>query len=251
MVTGASAGIGRAFAEQLAARGCHLVVVARDGARLDELATRLRASAGVEVDVVPADLTASEELRRVVNRLAAAPAIDLLVNNAGFSTLGKFATLDVEREANEIALNVVAPVRLTRAVLPGMLERRRGAVINVSSLAAFLPGPNLATYSSTKAYLNSFTEALHDELRGTGVRVQVLCPGLTRTEFHQRAGIDASGRPGFAWMSADEVVRISLEKLQMGSLVVVPGWMNQVFRFILHVGPRGPLRRANGRMVRQ
>jgi len=247
LVTGASTGIGKAFAEQLAARGCHLVIVARDRARLDDLAARLRASRGVEVEVLQADLTDARQLRQVEDRLRGAPAIDLLVNNAGFGTSGRFADLDIEREDEEIRLNVVALARLTHAVLPGMLERRHGRIINVASLAGFIPGPNLATYSATKAYVVSFTEALHEELRGTGVHVQVLCPGLTRTEFQQRAGVRISAMPRFAWMSPEAVARISLEKLRKGDLIVVPGWLNRTLRFVIRFVPRGPVRRASGR----
>ncbi len=249
LVTGASTGIGKAFAELLAKRGCHLVVVARDQHRLDELAARLRASTGVEVEVLQADLIDALQLRQVEARLADAPVIDLLVNNAGFATSGRFAELDIDREEQEIGLNVVALARLTRAALPGMLQQQSGNIINVSSIAGFLPGPTLATYSATKAYVTSFSEALHEELSGTGVRVQALCPGYTRTEFQERAGVNADGVPRFAWMTPEAVARISLDGLRKGSAVVVPGRVNRAFRFAIRVAPRGLVRWGNGRVA--
>ena len=159
-----------------------------------------------------ADLTQSMALRTVEEHVAGDDALELLVNNAGFGTTGPFARLDPDQEEAEICLNVLALVRLTRAALPGMIARGRGAIINVSSLAAFVPGPYDATYGATKAFVNSFTEALHEELCGTGVYVQTLCPGFTYTEFQQRAGIDISKIPTCAWMTPEAVVEASLAR---------------------------------------
>jgi short-subunit dehydrogenase len=251
LVTGASAGIGTAFAERLAALACDLVLVARNRSRLEEIAKGLREAHGVEVEVLDADLTRPDELARVERRIAEHPTLDLLVNNAGFGTKGAFAGLDVAREEEEIRLNVLALVRLARAALPGMLERGRGEIVNVSSLAGFYPGPFVATYAATKAFVTSFTESLAGELRGSPVRVQVLCPGFTHTEFQQRAGVDTSRIPGVAWMSADAVVQASLAGLERGDVVVIPGGVNRALYAGTALLPRGIVRRVMGVLGKQ
>ncbi|MBM4269970.1 MAG: SDR family oxidoreductase [Deltaproteobacteria bacterium] len=250
LVTGASAGIGEEFAEQLAKKGHDLIVVARSADRLETLAARLRTANRIAVDVLPADLTKPEDLRSVERRIEGLPRLDLLVNNAGFGTMGRFATLDADQEEAEIRLNVVALVRLTRAALPAMLRHDRGAVINVSSLAGFQAGPFNATYAATKAYVTSFTESLGEELRGTRLRVQALCPGFTRTEFQDRAGIDVSDLPDLAWMSAASVVESSLAALDRGELVHVPGVTNRLVAGLVRVTPRTVLRRIVGSTMR-
>lgn len=244
LVTGASAGIGLAFAERLARDQYDLVLVARSRDRLEQIAKRLREERGVAVEVLAADLTVSEELERVEKRIAEDPTLDLLVNNAGFGTQGRFAELDLEREEAEIRLNVIALVRLSRAALPHMLQRGRGEIVNVSSMAGFYPGPFLATYGATKAFVTSFTESLSEELRGSGIRVQALCPGFTRTEFQERASIDTSQIPGFAWMSADAVVEASLQGLARGDVIVVPGGLNKALHAGTSLVPRGLVRRV-------
>jgi uncharacterized protein len=246
LVTGASTGLGAAFAEALAADGADLIVVARDAARLEALASKLGRDHGADVQVLAADLTDPAGLGRVHDAVAGDEQLDLLVNNAGFGTAGNFADLDPESEEREIRLNVLALVRLTRAALPGMLRRRCGAILNVSSMAAFQPAPYNATYGATKAYVNSFTEALAEEVRGTGVHVQALCPGFTRTEFQARAGIDASSIPALAWMEAGEVVAESLAALRRGGVVVVPGVANRATTALTSIIPRRLLTRALG-----
>jgi short-subunit dehydrogenase len=246
LVTGASTGLGAAFADALAREGTDLVVVARDAARLEALASQLGRDHGADVRVLPADLTNPIDLGRVVDAVTADEQLDLLVNNAGFGTAGDFVDLDPDAEEREIRLNVLALVRLTRAALPGMIRRRRGAIINVSSMAAFQPAPYNATYGATKAYVNSFTEALAEEVRGTGVRVQALCPGFTRTEFQVRAGIDASSVPALAWMEPREVVAESLAALRRGGVVVVPGFANRATTTLTSILPRRLLTRALG-----
>jgi short-subunit dehydrogenase len=182
--------------EQLAARGTDLVLVARDGPRLEELATELRSRAGVDVECLVADLLDPAGLEAVASRVAAdAQPVDLLVNNAGMGTFGHFAGLDVERELDEVRLNVVALVRLTHAALGAMEARGSGAVVNVSSIAGYQPAPDSATYGATKAFVNSFSHALHEEARRKGVLVMALCPGYTHTEFHERAGLGVSHLP--------------------------------------------------------
>lgn len=247
-VTGASAGIGAAFAGRLAREGYDLVLVARDEKRLQMRAKELRGEYGVGVELLPADLTDPDQCARVER--AAAAGLDLLVNNAGFGTFGSFWKLPLDREEEEIRLNVLALVRLTHAALRKMVERGHGAIINVSSLASFQPMPYNATYGATKAYVTSFTEALAEELRGTGVAVQALCPGFTRTEFQQRAGLRVSGVPAFMWMSAEEVVDASLAALQKGQVVVVPGAPYKALALLSGLAPRQVLRRIGGMIGR-
>lgn len=244
LVTGASAGIGLAFAERLARDQYDLVLVARSRERLEDLSKRLRDDRGVAAEVVVADLTQAAGLRAVEALVADDTALDLLVNNAGFGTQGRFAELDVDREEEEIRLNVVALVRLTRAALPHMVQRGRGQIVNVSSMAGFYPSPFVATYGATKAFVTSFTESLAEELRDSGVRLQALCPGFTRTEFQERASIDTSQIPSFAWMSAEDVVEASLAALGRDEIVVVPGGLNRAMRAGASLLPRFLLRRA-------
>ncbi len=251
LVSGASSGIGESFARRLARSGYDLILVARNKERLESLADELQSRHGVEVKVLAADLTKTQALRKVERAIEADEHLEMLVNNAGFGTMGRFAELDPAVEEDEIRLNVLALMRLTRAALPGMIQRRRGAVINVSSMAALQPGPTTATYSATKAYVNSFTEALHEELRGTGVQVQALCPGFTRTEFQERANIDASGLPDFAWMDPEDVVEASLAGLNGGDVVYVPGLLNRFLATTVTSIPRPVARRILGTAVRQ
>jgi len=242
LVTGASAGIGKAFAERLAADGFDLILVARNKDRLDELAERLAAEHGCTAEALPADLTDPLE-RSLVEGVIEDDCLDLLVNNAGFGTVGPFVAADADAEEREVQLNVIALTRLCRSALPGMIERGRGGIINVSSLAAFQPAPYTATYAATKAFVNSFTEALYEELRGTGVVVQALCPGFTRTEFQERAGVDVSRIPDMAWMESPAVVTASLAALGKRELICVPGWSNWALSSVSAAVPRSWSRR--------
>jgi len=246
LVTGASSGIGAGFARQLA-RGHDLVLVARDETRLRATAADLRDRWGSSVEVLPADLGTGEGVAAVESRLADAERpIDLLVNNAGFGTYGLFAELPPDEEEREIRVNVTAVVRLTRAVLPGMLGRGRGSVVIVSSIGAFQPGPRCATYVATKAFLLSFTESIAEELRGTRVRAMALCPGFTRTEFQERSGLHATVLPERVWMTADEVVTAGLADLARGRVLSVPGAPNKVVVSSLRFLPRSAVRRISG-----
>jgi hypothetical protein len=249
-VTGASAGIGEAFARALAARGHDLLLVARRRDRLEALAKELGERHRVSAAVEAADLAEEGELATLAGAVAADPP-DLLVNNAGFGTFGRFAELDPERELEEIRLNVGALVRLTRAALPGLLARGRGAIVNVSSLAGEGPGPFSATYSATKAFVTSFSGSLFEELRGTGVVVQALLPGLTRTEFQEVAGVDAGLVPFFAWMSPERVVRASLAALERGDAVCIPGAGNRLLGGLGALAPRAVARRVLGTLQRR
>jgi short-subunit dehydrogenase len=251
LVTGASSGIGYAFATRLAKDGYRLILVARRADRLEALAKEFGQRYGAGFEVFPADLTRPEELLAVEDRIAGETNLELVVNNAGFGTVGRFVELDPAGEEAEIRLNVLAVVRLTRAALPGMIERGRGAVINVSSMAGFGPSPYMATYAATKSFVNGFTEGLAGELEGSGVRVQALCPGFTRTEFQQVAGASTDDIPGFAWQEADDVVAASLEGLEKGTLVLVPGLANQALATLTSTLPRSWTRRVLGAAMKR
>jgi short-subunit dehydrogenase len=237
VVTGATAGIGAAFARALAAEGYELVLVARDGARLAALADELP----VKATPLPADLTTAEGRAPVEELLAG--DVDLLVNNAGMSLGRSLLKASPEDLDALLALNVAAVQRLTRAVLPGMVERRRGDVVNVSSVAGFLAQPG-STYSASKAWVTNFSESTGLAMRRHGVRVMALCPGYTRTEFHQRAGVDAGKIPNWLWLSADDVVRAGLRDLRRGKPVSVPDWRYKAATFGARYGPRWLVRRA-------
>ncbi len=253
LVTGASAGIGTALATGLATRGHDLVLVARRAERLEELAAELRAAHAVDVEVLPADLESEAGIATVEARLGRADApVELLVNNAGFGTSGRFHEMPVADEEAEIRLNIVALVRLTHAALVPMVERGHGGVINVSSVAAYQPTPDGATYGATKAFVSSFTNAIHEELRGTGVKAMVLAPGFTHTEFHERAQIDAeAGMPEFLWQSPEQVAEAALKAYERGRAVCVPGALNVVATVFSGTLPAGITRRVAGLVTRR
>lgn len=252
LVTGASAGIGAAFAEGLAARGNDLVLVARDGNRLHALADDLAARHGVDADVCVADLVSPDGVTVVERRLAdAARSVDLLVNNAGFGTYGRFADLDVEHEVEEVELNVVALLRLTHAALGAMEARGSGAIVNVASIAAYQPSPSSATYGATKAFVHSFTHAIREEARGSGVQVMLVCPGYTHTEFHARAGLGVTSVPEFAWSTPAEVVATALRDLDRRRSVSIAGALNQTAAALSSMAPSGITRRVAGLVVKR
>lgn len=233
LVTGATSGIGAAFVERLAADGRDLVVVARDRERLDATAGAARAH-GVAVEVLPADLSDQADRERVAAR---ASAVDLLVNNAGFALPGDFLDADPAALRRQLDVNVTAVMQLSRAALPGMIARRHGGVVNVSSVAGFLPGRG-GTYGADKAWVTSFTEALAATLVGTGVRAMALCPGFVRTEFHERAHIDVGGRTGPLWLDAQRVVDEGLADLARGKVVSVPSGQYKALTAVADVLPR-------------
>jgi short-subunit dehydrogenase len=252
LVTGATAGIGAAFARQLGARGYDLVLVARDQARLGALATELRERHGVRAEVLVADLSGDEGVERVADRIAALPGLAVLVNNAGFGTVGALATLPAEVQEQMVRLHVLAPMRLTRAALPGLLARHAGAVVNVSSVASFLYAAGSVNYCATKAYLTTFSEGLGAELAGTGVQVQALCPGFTRTEFHQRIGPAAGHHPAWMWLTADAVVGASLAQLdRRGPVICVPGLHYKLLVAVVRLLPRRLIGVLTGRGYRR
>ena len=248
LVTGASSGIGEAIARELGANGVCVVLVARRAERLEEVAGGL---AGTEV--LPADLQTTAGRAVVEERLARrSDPVDLLVNNAGFGTSGDFAGIDPDRSEDEIGLNVVALTRLTRAVLPRLIADRRGWILNVSSVVAFQPAPHLAVYAATKAYVQSFTGALHEELRSSGVKATALCPGLTRTEFQSVSNTAKyqSRYPAMAWLTAERVARQGLADCARGKAVSVPGLQYKGIVAATNLVPRGMLRRISGMVSR-
>lgn len=248
VVTGATAGIGAAFARRLAADGHDLLLIARDGQRLADTAAELSTQHRTDVQCLAADLSTEDGCAAVERRLRAEP-VDLLVNNAGISLNRSFLRSTVAEESRLLRLNVHAVLRLTLAVLPGMTERRRGAVINVSSVAGFAPLMPGSTYSASKAWVTNFSESIAESVRPFGVRVMALCPGYTRTEFHERAGINMSKTPDWLWLRADDVVRDGLRDLARGRVVSVPNWKYKLVVFGLRHAP-GQLWRAVARDTR-
>ncbi|MFB4288098.1 SDR family NAD(P)-dependent oxidoreductase [Nonomuraea sp. ATR24] len=245
LITGATAGIGAAFARRLAADGFSLVLVARDEGRLAEEAGRLRLRYGVPVEVLSADLATEEGLARAEARCR--EGVDLLVNNAGFGHKGAFLQTPVEDELVMLKVHCEAVLRLTLAALPGMRERDRGGVINVASVAAFF---TRGTYSASKAWVVNFSESVAAEAGSARVRVMALCPGFVRTEFHQRASMDMSGMPDILWLKADDVARTAMRDLALGKRVSVPSLR---YKVILNAGrlvPHGIAARISARIGR-
>jgi short-subunit dehydrogenase len=241
LVTGPTAGIGHSFARQLAGRGFALVLVARDEERLEKTAAELRASYGVDVEVLPADLSDRVELARVEARVSdPARPVDLLVNNAGFGLKGRFLDNSVEAETALLDVLVTAVLRLSHAALTAMSERGHGGVINVSSVAAFLPR---GSYSAAKAWVNSFSEWAANEYRSRGVTVMVLCPGFTRTEFHERMGVSRGSARDFMWLDADKVVATALSDFDKNRVVSVPSPQYKAVAAVSRVVPTRLLQR--------
>ncbi len=239
LITGASAGIGEEFARQLSKRGYRLILAARRKDRLDALTAELGNARTVAIDLA--------EAGSAVKLVAAAgEPIDLLVNNAGFGLHGRFAELDASRLREMIDLNVGSLTDLCRAFAPAMIERRSGAILNVASTAAFQPGPGMAVYFATKAYVLSFTEALHEELKPHGIRVTALCPGPTRTEFGAVAGFGEGGSFDRFSADAESVVRAGLKALDKNRAVAVPGLLNKITAASTRFAPRPIARKIAG-----
>jgi short-subunit dehydrogenase len=239
LITGASSGIGRELAKVFAANGFGLVLVARNEARLNELAEELRATNKVKVMVLPQDLGKPGAASEIFRRLAGTP-ISVLVNNAGFGSYGPFAESSLEVQTELIEVNMTALLQLTHLFLQPMLARRSGRIMNVASTAAFQPGPMMSAYYSSKAFVYSFSYALADELTGTGVTLTTLCPGMTPTEFQERAHVHMGGL--WPMTSARSVAEAGFKGLMNGKRVVIPGVMNQISVFL---AKRSPARLTN------
>jgi short-subunit dehydrogenase len=242
LVTGASAGLGVEFARRLSERGYRLVLAARRNERLQELAGELGNARSVAIDLSKSNAAA----KLMADIEANGETVDLLVNNAGFGLIGRFAELDPKRERQMIDLNVGTLADLCRAVAPAMIERKSGGILNVASTAAFQPGPNMAVYFATKAFVLSLSEALHEELKPHGVKVSCLCPGPTRTEFGEVAGFGGSGMFEKVAMNAAEAVEAGLKGLDANDAVVVPGWINKLGAVSGRFAPRSVVRKIAG-----
>lgn len=244
LVTGASSGIGAALARRIGAEGRDLVLTARRVDRLDALAREIGGQRNVRVEVIPADLGRPEGPRELVAEVEhRGIEVDWLVNNAGFGTAGRFDRLPVEGELEEIRVNVRAPVELAGRLMPAMVRRGRGAVVNVASVAGFGPMAYMATYGATKAFLLAWSEALAVEAAGTGVSVLCVCPGFTRTEFQERAKVDQNDVPGFLWMTAEQVAEETVRAIGRRT-VLVPGALNWAMTASMRLAPRRLLARV-------
>ncbi|HKF41859.1 MAG TPA: SDR family oxidoreductase [Thermoanaerobaculia bacterium] len=252
LITGASSGIGSELAKLAAADGCGLVLVSRRQDRLEALASDLSVAHGIAARVLTADLARPGSPRRIFEDLEKERvAVDILVNNAGLGLYGEFSTSDLDRQLEVVEVNVVALTELTRLLLPGMIERGRGRILNVASTAAFQPGPYMAVYYATKAYVLSFSEALAEELKETGVTVSALCPGPVTTEFQEVAGVDAALFPKPLVMEASDVARAGWAAAKRGKRVVIPGIANRVMKETVRFSPRRLVTAAAGRLQKK
>jgi short-subunit dehydrogenase len=247
LITGASSGIGRELAKCFAQDGTRIALVARSGGALQNLADELRKAHKVDARVFTVDLARPDAPSQVLSQMQTAGfKVDVLVNNAGFGAQGRFFELPLERQMQMVQLNVTTLTQLTRLFLPGMVERRRGGVLNVASTAAFQAGPNMAVYYATKAYVLSFSEALAEEVSGTGVTVTALCPGPTHTNLTAASGMRTSRLFNLSAMSAEAVARIGYAAFRKGRVVAIAGFRNQLLAFLVRLAPRVVPRRIAG-----
>jgi len=238
LVTGATAGIGESFTRLLASKGYNIALVARDEVRLHERAAGLREKYGIQTFVLPADLATKSGVKSV-EKYIQSYEIEVLINNAGFGINKAFTASNLGDEQDLLNVLVRTPMRLMHVILPGMKERKSGTIINVSSVAGFIAG---GTYSAAKSYLTVLSESLNTELKGTGVIVSALCPGFTRTEFHQRGRMKMKGLPSFMWLNADKLVAQSWKDAQAHQPVSVPGWQYKLLVAIISIAPRSFVR---------
>jgi len=240
LVTGATAGIGESFARLLAQNGYNIVLVARDLPRLHERAKGLESNFGIETKVIQADL-ATDAGCKTIEDFITNNQIDVLINNAGFGLNKAFTMSQLDAEQQMLDVLVRTPMRLMHVALPAMKERNKGVIINVSSVAGWIAG---GTYSASKSYLTVLTESLHTELSSTNVKVSALCPGFTRTEFHQRGGMSMKGLPAFMWLNSDKLVATAWKDAVAGKAVSVPGWQYQLLTFLMRNIPRSLVRKV-------
>ena len=239
LVTGATAGIGESFTRMLASKGFNIALVARDEARLHERAAGLREKYGVQTFVLPADLATDQGCKSVEEYLKEFE-VEVLINNAGFGINKLFTMSAIDAEQGLLDVLVRTPMRLMHVVLPQMKARNSGTIINVSSVASLIAG---GTYSASKSYLTVLSESLHTELRGTNVKISALCPGFTRTEFHERGRMKMKGLPEFMWLDSDQLVARSWSDAQKGKAVSIPGWQYKLLVGFISILPRGMVRR--------
>jgi uncharacterized protein len=245
LITGASSGIGLELAKCFAAGGCRLVLVARNQDALEKLAEELRQKNKIEAVVLAADLSLPETPKRIFQELSSQKIlVDVLVNNAGFGAIGAFAQLPLARQIEMIQVNVIALTELTRLFLPGMIRCKRGGILNVSSVAGFVPGPGMAVYYATKAFVLSFSEALAVELEGAGVKVTALCPGPTPTNFGNVAGSKNARLMRVPGTSAEKVARDGHAAFRGGLTIAVPGLQNKFVVFLARLLPRKVVRKT-------
>jgi short-subunit dehydrogenase len=240
LVTGATAGIGESFTRLLAENNYNIVLVARDLPRMQERARELEAKFRVETHIIQADLSTDAGCS-VVEQYIANNQIDVLINNAGFGLNKAFTMSSLEAEQQMFDVLVRTPMRLMHVALPLMQQRDKGVVINVSSVAGFIAG---GTYSAAKSYLTVLSESLHTELAGTNVKISALCPGFTRTEFHQRGRMSMKGLPRFMWLDSDNLVAKAWSDALKGEAVSIPGWQYQLLVFVIHSLPRSIIRKV-------
>lgn len=239
LVTGATAGIGESFTRLLASKGFNIALVARDEARLHERAAALREKYGVQTFVLPADLATAQGCAAVEDYLQEFD-IEVLINNAGFGINKAFTISDLKAEQDLLDVLVRTPMRLMHVILPKMKARNSGTIINVSSVASFIAG---GTYSASKSYLTVLSESLHTEVRDTKVKISALCPGFTRTEFHQRGRMKMKGLPDFMWLDSDQLVAASWSDAQSGKAVSIPGWQYKILIALISLAPRSAVRK--------
>lgn len=235
-ITGASAGIGASYAKQLAKSGFDLVLLARRRDRLQALADKLESDHSIRCEVISADLANTEEINKVADQIRQIDNLDILINNAGFATIGYFADVPLEKAMRMFHVHMTASLHFSHAALQGMLKRKRGAIINVSSMGAFTLIPGNVLYDATKSFLTTFSENLSLEVIDKGIKIQALCPGLTRTEFHEVGdfeNFDRSTVPDFLWKMPDEVVTLSLQALEKNKeIIFIPGWKSRLNKWI-------------------
>jgi len=247
VVTGATGGLGACFARRLVERGFSVLLTDRFANQLDQLRDELATATDAPIEIFPCDLTDDAQLESLAKRIASIEDLELLINNAGFATVGNFADIDEDLQSNMTRVHTMAPTRLARAALPGMIERDSGAIINVSSLGAWLPAAGCVQYAATKAYLVTFSQALQEELLGTNVQVQVLCPGFVKSGFHESdtmTEFDKSQVPSRMWSMPEPVVDYSLKSLSHHRLVAIPGWRNRLMGRFLQMPALRPIVRA-------
>jgi short-subunit dehydrogenase len=239
LVTGATAGIGESFTRLLAGQNYNIVLVARDFKRMQERAASLEKEFGIKTHIIQADLSTDAGCS-TVEKFISDNQIDVLINNAGFGINKAFTVSTLEAEQQLLDVLVRTPMRLMHVALPGMKERNKGVVINVSSVASFIAG---GTYSASKSYLTVISESLHTELAGTNIKVCALCPGFTRTEFHQRGRMSMNGLPNFMWLNSDALVAQSWRDAMKGKAISVPGWQYKVLVILIKALPRSIVRK--------